>query len=111
MISDTELGKMAIRRRALQAAWSEVPDEDKEMGLKAYPVYHPTLRGMATHYGTPFIPTVEAFVAMSPNSDYHGNLRSLANVLAAIKAGDRFEDCVISTYRACGRRAWGYLTG
>lgn len=101
----------ATRRRYLQEAFRATSAHDRTMGAKAYPTYHDTLRGLASHYGALFIPTVEAFVAMSPNSDYHGNLRSLVSLLVPYRAGGSFDDCVISTYRGCGARAWGYLTG
>ena len=88
-----------------------MPPTDIQMGCKAYPVYHHTLRAMARHYGTGFVPTVEAFVALSPNNDYHGNLRSLASILEALQVGLTFDHCQITTYRGCGVRAWGYLVG
>jgi len=101
----------AGRAAGIASAWAQVSEEDIEMGRKAYFVYHQTLRALAQCYGALFIPTVEAFVAMSPNNDYHGNLRSLVSVMIAMQHGLTFDDCVISTYRACGKRAWGYLSG
>jgi len=95
----------------IKAAWQLVSTSDKEMGMTAYPTYNATLRGLSDFYETGFIPTVEAFVALSPNNDYHGNLRSLVSLLRAYQQGHNFDDCVISTYRACGTRAWGYLSG
>lgn len=98
-------------RANISAAWQQVRDDDAQMGRDAYPAYAATLRGLATHYASPYIPTVEAFVALSPNNDYHGNLRSLVSLLVARENWQTFEDCTISTYRACGARAWGYLMG
>lgn len=97
-------------QRNIRKAWSCVSEGDLEMGLRAYPAYRETLRGMADFYGTPFVATVEAFVALSPNNDYHGNLRSLASLLRAWHEG-RGSDWIISTYNGCGTRAWSYLTG
>lgn len=99
------------RIKNLARAWAQVSDSDMLMGERAYPVYHETLKGMAAHYNAPFVQTVEAFVALSPNNDYHGNLRSLASLLHARRRGHTFEHCTISTYRSCGARAWGYLSG
>ena len=97
--------------RNLKRAWEDVTSDDIDMGERAYPVYHDTLRGLALAYQSPFVQTVEAFVAMSPNNDYHGNLRSLASLLHARLIGEPFSNCTITTYRACGERAWSYLTG
>lgn len=98
-------------KEQIDLAWSHVSPDDLAMGAKAYPTYQSILRAMASHYGAPYVGTVEAFVALSPNSDYHGNLRSAASLLQAFQAGGTFEECTISTYRACGQRAWSYLTG
>jgi len=101
---------MNFRKNVLDA-WRQVNLIDLDRGVKAYPTYHHTLRGLASYYNTPFVATVEAFVALSPNNDYHGNLRSLVSLLRAWENRDDFSSCTISTYRACGERAWGYLSG
>lgn len=71
----------------IAAAWAQVSHEDREVGRRSYPIYHQTLRGFASFYGFGIVPTVEAFAALSPSSDYHGNLRSLASVLFALATG------------------------
>lgn len=103
---------MDCAKKNLSEFWKGVSDVDLEIGKQSYPSYQKTLRQFAEFYGTPFIPTVEAFVALSPNNDYHGNLRSLASVLW-VAAGNivPFSEVTISTYRACGERALGYLSG
>jgi len=88
-----------------------VTSADLVAGRAAYPAYNKTLRGLAARYSAPFVPTVEAFAALSPNNDYLGNLRSAASLLEARELGLGFEACTITTYRACGSRAWGYLVG
>jgi len=98
-------------QKNLERAWDMVEDVDFNLGADAYQIYHDTLRGFATAYGTGFMATVEAFVALSPNSDYHGNLRSLSTCLFAHAAGVDFETLSISTYKGCGRRAMTYLDG
>lgn len=95
----------------IERAWQDVTPSDLEMGRAAYPTYHHTLKGLADHYGAGFVQTVEAFVALSPNNDYHGNLRSLVSVMDAQFRSIPFTRVTISTYRACGLRAWSYLTG
>lgn len=98
-------------QRNLQAAWDQVTEVDIELGHDAYHVYHRTLRSWAAYYGFGFVQTVEAFVALSPNNDYHGNLRSLSSCMAGLRGGYDAESIVVSTYKACRDRALGYLTG
>lgn len=101
---------MTLRGRSalLDRAWSLVSPDDLAFGQTAYLGYHEALRAWARHYGFGFIPTVEAFVALSPNNDYHGNLRSLSSVMATVKDGLPRS---VTTYRACATRAAGYLAG
>lgn len=40
---------------------------DLEEGKAAYENYNTLLRNIATHYNVGFIPTVQAFVSLSPN--------------------------------------------
>jgi hypothetical protein len=84
---------------------------DREEGLLAYPRYRLTLERFATHYGVPLAGTVGAFVALSPNNDYAGNLRSLATLLWGFQQGISPERLSVSTYSACKRRAWSYING
>ena len=96
------------RSANLRLAWGWVSDVDLEFGRTAYRGYHDALRLWAAHYGFGFVPTVEAFVALSPNNDYHGNLRSLSSVMASMNDGKVRE---VTTYRACAKRAMSYLAG
>lgn len=103
----------------LKRAWERVEPMDIEMGEHAYRIYHETLRNFAEFYGVGFVPTVEAFVALSPNNDYHGNLRSLAAVLFANSTGRPIGNkassdpnvLMVSTYTQCGHRALSYIKG
>jgi hypothetical protein len=82
---------------------------DLEFGAGAYPMYNEALRRFAAFYGTGFVQTVEAFVALSPNNDYIGNLRSLAAVLFAHRMGGG--PMRVTTYSACADRALDYVRG
>lgn len=84
---------------------------DREEGKRAYFRYHEIMRDFAGHYGVPVDWTTAAFVALSPNNDYLGNLRSLASVLTAVRDGVPFDRVTVTTYRHCGRRAYGYASG
>jgi hypothetical protein len=98
-------------KKNLQIAWDNVSVQDREIGEASYPSYHETLQGFAKFYGFGIVPTVEAFAALSPNNDYHGNLRSLSAVMYSVAADVPYSDLTISTYRACGGRAISYLKG
>lgn len=60
---------------------------DIDDGLKAYFRYHDMMVELSSHYNVPLSSVTGAFVALSPNSDYHGNLRSVVSMLKAVKAG------------------------
>lgn len=93
----------------IKAYWDKhVQPVDIETGLAAYQGYNRMIRKIANHYKVDFIKTVEAFAALSPNSDYKGNLRSLISLLEGMKTNTPW---IISTYRACGHRAESYLNG
>lgn len=84
--------------------------EDITEGSLAYERYHTTLQRFARYYGFGIVPTTEAFAALSPNNDYHGNLRSLAGVLDHVRHG-RDGKPRVSTYGACAERAISYVRG
>jgi len=91
--------------------WTLRDDIDELEGYRAYMGYNQVMRDFANFYDAPFDRVVEVFVALSPNNDYHGNLRSMASVLNAHQRGRVFATVTVSTYRACSKRAWGYITG
>jgi len=62
-------------------------DQDRSDGLGAYCFYRKQMTAYADHYGHRVSLITSAFVALSPNSDYIGNLRSLTSVLEGIKRG------------------------
>lgn len=84
---------------------------DIREGLRAYERYRCVIQGFADHYSIPFDRTLAAFVALSPNNDYYGNLRSLSSVLEAVQRGYAIETATITTYNACRDRAHSYATG
>lgn len=100
-----------MSRKNLKDLYDQASAGDREQGVKSYPCYHDTLQGYARFYAAPFVQTVEAFAALSPNNDLHGNLRSLASLLQARMAREPLDTAIVSTYRACAERAWGYLSG
>lgn len=95
----------------LHRLWRQRDDTDHQEGLVAYIRYRGVMETFARYYGFSVEDTTSAFVALSPNNDYHGNLRSLASVLCGVKHGWHPEAMTVSTYKACRNRAVSYLTG
>lgn len=94
-------------RRALRLA----DRIDIEEGRVAYFRYREVMEGMARYYSYPLEYVTAAFCALSPNNDYLGNLRSVVTLIRGRERGASVEDCYVSTYNACKRRAWKYLEG
>lgn len=91
--------------------YAQADPYDISDGLKAYRRYRMVMNQIASYYQRPLSAVVGAFVALSPNSDYHGNLRSLVSMLDAGRQGLPYERAIVSTYNACRDRAALYLTG
>lgn len=84
---------------------------DLAEGVKVYERYHELMRGFADMYGFSLSGVIAAFVSLSPNSDYYGNLRSLASVLQGLRDGVPHDQITVSTYNHCKHRAIAYLLG
>lgn len=84
---------------------------DYREGLIAYQRYRNMLSKLAEKYALPLPSVIAAFVSLSPNNNYMGNLRSTVTLLECLRQGKQVEWVNVSTYRACKFRAWKYLTG
>lgn len=91
--------------------WDQRDDHDHREGLRAYERYKLVMGTFAMWYGFPVGEVTSAFVALSPNNDYHGNLRSLASVLDGRANDVPLDRITVSTYNACRDRAYLYLDG
>lgn len=85
--------------------------EDIAEGKLAYWRYHSLMRDLSSRYGFPFENITAAFVSLSPNNDYIGNLRSLISLIEGVRDRRGFAEIVISTYRHSGERAYDFLVG
>lgn len=95
----------------LQAWYEKADADDVSEGMAAYSRYHDVMRMLGDHYGYPIERVVAVFSALSPNSDYVGNLRSTASVLRGINMGARADAIRTSGYNHCRDRAYTYATG
>src|SRR5260370_516937 len=75
-------------------------------GKVAYQRYHILMTKLSRKFSIPLERVVAAFVSLSPNSDYHGNLRSTISVLAGIHNGVDMHQITVSTYNHCRDRAY-----
>ena len=85
--------------------------DDIAEGMLAYERYNQVMSDLAQHYGFTIGQTVATFSALSPNSDYLGNLRSAASVLRGIQLGASCDEIRTSGYNHCRDRAYAYATG
>jgi hypothetical protein len=95
----------------LELIWREADATDLSEGRRAYRMYHDTLQDFAEHFEQPFDRVVAAFVSLSPNADYIGNMRSLVSLLQGVRNDAPVETITVSTYKHCRDRAHGYLIG
>lgn len=95
----------------LWAMLGKATAHDRKEGLAAYCRYHQIMRELSRRFSVPLDRAVAAFVSLSPNSDYIGNLRSTVSVLAGIYHGVSIDRVQVSTYRHCLERAWSYANG
>jgi hypothetical protein len=85
---------------------------DRREGLAAYERYHEMMSRLAAEYSYGLRPVVACFVALSPNNDYLGNLRSTVTVLDAHRRGLPISQLPpLSAFNHCARRAYQYLDG
>jgi hypothetical protein len=95
----------------LQAMFRQADCIDRDEGEFAYNRYHKVMHSFADLYGFTLEQTTAAFVSLSPNNDYNGNLRSLASCLRGVANGRADEEITVSTYKHCRQRALKYLRG
>lgn len=105
LFSDDSAGRCNLRKLFRQAN-----EADLLSGGSAYFKYHKVMQKLSEFYRVPLQAVVETFAATSPNNDYVGNLRSTVSLLWWHSSG-RVGDYTLTTYKACGRRSEGYLSG
>ncbi|MEO0797340.1 MAG: hypothetical protein AAFX93_19485 [Verrucomicrobiota bacterium] len=84
---------------------------DLQEGLEAYFNYHRTLKLIADEHGIDVRRVCGCFAALSPNSDYFGNLRSTLTLCIGFANGLKSESCTVTTYNVNREKAWRILNG
>lgn len=95
----------------IERVWDAARSDEVSAGQQAYPKYQRITTQVAAKHG--FSPTIGAavFAALSPNSDYWGNLRDTDRLLAAAAAGADLTSFSVSTYGNNKRKAWHIANG
>jgi hypothetical protein len=95
----------------LEAMLRRADPIDLDEGMVAYERYHMVMQRIASRFCWSMPAVTAAFVSLSPNSDYFGNLRSTISLLDGIKRGLGPDQITVSTYGHCKRRAYAYAMG
>ena len=95
----------------LVKVFEQAEPEDHRLAARSWWTYNHLTSRMAAKFG--FGPDVGAavFSALSPNNDYHGNLRDAHRLLEAAHDGLELEDFRVSTYNPNKRKAWAITHG
>lgn len=95
----------------LRAMFARADSHDYLEGQLAYARYNTVMCQLSRRFSISLERVIAVFVSLSPNSDYHGNLRSTVSVLAAVHHGVDRTKVVVSTYNHCRDRAFDYAVG
>lgn len=95
----------------LKSVYGKATPEDMRVALDSYFKYNRLVTAMAAKHG--FSPRIGAalFAALSPNNDYHGNLRDAERMLRAAAASESIDSFNVSTYGHNKRKAWAIVQG
>lgn len=98
-------------KETIRQVWEQVDPIDYAEGMVAYERYRYMMDKIGEKYHHTIEQVTAAFVSLSPNNDYEGNVRSLITLLEAERLNIDPDEIVVSTYKACAKRAWDYLHG
>lgn len=87
-----------------------LPDERAE-AIASYERYKLICQTIGTRHGYPLEIACGVFSALSPNNDYHGNIRDLETILVNERAGNSLDDFKVATYGNNKRKAWDIAKG
>lgn len=87
-----------------------LPDERAE-AMISYERYRLICQTIAERHGYSLEIACGVFSALSPNNEYHGNIRDLEAVLVNERAGRSLDDFRVATYGNNKRKAWRIAKG
>lgn len=95
----------------LVKVFEQATAEDRRLAARSWWTYHELTTRMACKFGFGADVGAAVFAALSPNNDYHGNLRDAHRLLEAAHRGLGLDDFKVSTYGANKRKAWDIAHG
>lgn len=95
----------------LKRIFDQATPHDFDSGLDAFPKYNRIMVKLAEHCETTPRVAAAVFSALSPNNDYHGNLRDAYTLLKAAQHGKTLTEFSVSTYGQNKRKAWRIAHG
>lgn len=95
----------------LNRIFNSATEFDLQVGLNAYAKYNDIMIKLAEDFGISSLTTSAIFSALSPNSDYHGNLRDTHALLVAWRNGLDISSFTVHTYGNNKRKAWRIAHG
>ena len=95
----------------MQKVYDQATEHDIRIAIVSYLTYHRLTAAIAKKHGFSSTTGAAVFAALSPNNDYHGNLRDTGKLLAAAQAGHRITDFTVSTYGPNKQKAWRIAHG
>jgi hypothetical protein len=95
----------------LRACLDTADSDDWEYGRGAWVRYHTLLSEMGDRLDMPHHLVFGVFAALSPNNDYHGNLRDANRLLEAKVNGKKINEVSVCTYGPNKQKAWSIANG
>lgn len=95
----------------LVKVFDQATPEDHQQAARSWWTYNRLTTRMAYKFGFGADVGAAVFSALSPNNDYHGNLRDTHRLLEAAHRGLGLNDFKVSTYGANKRKAWAIAHG
>lgn len=100
-----------MSKENLERILDQANKADWEIASQAWFRYQSICGTIAKNCGYPLPVGCAVFAALSPNSDYLGNIRDCGRVLAAARKGWSIDDFKVSSYGNNKRKAWRIVHG
>lgn len=95
----------------LQCVFDQATTFERNEGLVAYEKYKELTSRIANDTGFDSDTGHAVFAALSPNNDYHGNLRDCRRLLSGVATGLKHDQVRCSTYNQNKLKAWRIANG
>lgn len=100
-----------VSKQNLERVFEQATPRDLEVAGAAWTRYQRIVGEVAARHGYRLVIGAAVFAALSPNSDYLGNLRDTNRLLEAARAGKSLSEFKVSTYGSNKEKAWRIVHG